>query len=415
MKIKLIIILVSAILATRSFAADWPQFRGPDRDGKSAETGLLKKWPKEGPELLWSVDGLGEGYTSAAISEGAVYITGLIDKLGYVFSYDLDGNLKNKASYGPEWNRSYKATRSTPTVVGKRLYLFSGNGVAYCMDAASLKTIWSVDVVKKFEAVFPMWGMAENLLVDGDNVICTPGGARGSVVALDRMTGDVVWVCSELTQQSAYCSPRAIQVGSKRLIVTELKDSAVGLDAETGKFIWKDDFDDYHSDRERAISPNVPLYHEGYLHITSGYDNGGALLALSDDGIGKVRVWTDETLDVHHGGVVLIDGYLYGANWKDNRSGDWACIKWTDRKAMYDTKWNGNKGSVVYADGMLYCYDETDGDLALVPATPEGFKPVSSFEITLGEGKFWAHPSISDGRLYIRHGEYLMVYDIKQR
>ena len=415
MKIKLIAIVVSMLFAAQSFAADWPQFRGPDRDGKSTETGLLKKWPEQGPKLLWTASGLGEGYTSAAISDGTVYITGLIDKQGWVFSYDLNGKLKNKTAYGPEWNRSYKATRSTPTVVGDRLYLFSGNGVAYCIDTETLKTIWSVDVVEKFEGSFPMWGMAENLLVDGANVICTPGGARGSVVALNRMTGDVVWASHELTQQSAYCSPRAIQVGPKRLIVTELKDSAVALDAQTGKLIWQDGFDDYHSDRQRVVNPNVPLYHEGHLYITSGYDNGGALLALSDDDAGKVRVWTDETLDVHHGGVVLIDGYLYGANWKDNRSGDWACIKWTDRKTMYDTKWNGNKGSIIYADGMLYCYDETDGDLALAPATPKGFEPVSSFKITQGEGKFWAHPSISDGRLYIRHGEYLMVYDIKQR
>lgn len=409
------LVLTVLLVCGTSPGEDWPQFRGIGRDGKSPETGLLKQWPQGGPKLLWSVGGLGEGYTSAAVANGTVYVTGLIDKKGFVFSYGLDGSLKGKVSYGQEWLKSYKATRSTPTVDDSRLYLMSGMGVVYCIDAASLKTVWSVDIFGKFEGQYPMWGMAENLLVDGDNVICTPGGARGSVAALSKLTGQVVWVCTELSQPSAYCSPRAVQMGPNRVIVTMLKDSVVGLDAGSGKLLWMDNFDDYHTDRARTVNANIPVFHDGCIYTTSGYDNGGAMLSLSADGTRMTRVWTDKTLDVHHGGVILIDGYLYGANWRDNRRGDWACIQWTNRKTMYNTRWNGNKGSVIYADGMLYCYDETDGDVGLVRATPKGFEPVSSFTITKGEGKYWAHPSISDGRLYIRHGEYLMVYDIKAK
>jgi len=163
------------------------------------------------------------------------------------------------------------------------------------------------------------------------------------------------------------------------------------------------------------VNANTPIYHDGRLYTTSGYENGGALLQLSPDGTSVKRLWTDAVLDVHHGGVVLVDGYLYGANWTSNSRGNWVCLRWEDGQAMYDTRWNGNKGSVIYADGMLYCYDERTGDVGLVKATPEAFEVVSKFTIAKGKGPFWAHPSIAHGRLYLRHGAHLMVYDITTR
>jgi outer membrane protein assembly factor BamB len=393
-------------------AADWPQFRGPNRDGKSLETGLLKKWPDGGPMLLWSVEGLGAGYSSAAIADGLVYTTGKNGPDGYIFCFDLTGKQRWKVVYGPEWTKSYPATRTTPTVNDGKLYVFSGMGVVYCLDARTGAKIWSRDVFGEFEGQFPRWGMSECLLVDGSKVIATPGGKKASIVALDKNDGRVLWACEGLTEGSAYCNPIAIEYEGTRMIVTMTRDSVVAIEAETGKLLWRDPFDDYHIDRKRVVNANAPLYFDGQIYTASGYDNGGAMVQLPADATKIERKWVDRTLDVHHGGVVLVDGYIYGANFKSMTRGNWACLQWNTGKAMYDTTWQGNKGSTIYADGMLYCYTETTGDVGLAEATPEGFNVVSSFKITAGKGKHWAHPSISDGLLYIRHGDVMMVYDI---
>jgi len=186
---------------------DWPQFRGPNRDGKSAETGLLKTWPKGGPELLWSVDGLGIGFSSVAVAGGFVYTTGMIDGEGFLFAFDLAGNLKWKESYGPEWTGSYKGVRTTPTVDDSRVYMFSGTGVMACFDAGSGKKLWDVDTLKKFDGENIRWGMSCSPLVDGNKVYCTPGGRKGTMVALDKMTGKTIWATTGLDEHSAYCSP----------------------------------------------------------------------------------------------------------------------------------------------------------------------------------------------------------------
>jgi outer membrane protein assembly factor BamB len=401
--------------ATLCLGADWPQFRGPDRTGKSSETGLLKQWPVSGPPLLWQVDGLGDGYSSAAIANGRVYTTGMIDGQGYVFAFDLQGKPLWKVSYGPEWNRSYKAARGTPTVEGDRLYVMSGKGVVSCLDARTGDGLWSFDAFDHTRAQYPLWGMSENLLIDGDHVICTPGGRTASVLALHKKTGKVVWACEELGQTSTYCNPYVFDRGDHRIIVTMLRDSVVGLEARTGKLLWQDGFDAYHTDRRRSVNANTPIVHEGQIYTTSGYDNGGAMLRLSEDGTQVQRLWTDTVLDVHHGGVILHNGYLYGSNWTSNSRGNWACIRWEDGRTQYDTRWDGNKGSLIYADDMLYCYNEKSGDMALVVARPDAFQIVSQFKVTQGKGPFWAHPSIAHGRLYVRHGEFLMVFDIREK
>lgn len=410
-----LLVLGLVLCSTTGFGADWPKFRGPNGDGISTETGLLKQWPQGGPPLVWEVEGLGDGYSSAAIADGSVYVTGFIEGEGYVFAFDLDGKPRWKICYGPEWTRSYKATRGTPTIEDDRLYVSSGLGAVYCLNTESGDVVWSLEMEPKYKIEYPRWGMSENLLVDGGRLICTPGGEVASVIALDKRTGDVVWECRDVTEQSAYCNPRVFERGGRRIIVTMLADSVVGLDAETGKLLWRDPFDDYHSDRRRIVNANTPIYHEGRIYTTSGYNNGGAMLQLSDDGTQIERIWTDTVLDTHHGGVILIDGYLYGSNWTNNSRGDWACLRWDDGKEMCTWKWNGNKGSLIWAEGLFYCYDERSGHVGLIKASPEGFDLVSQFEVTKGDGPFWAHPSISDGRLYIRHGEFLQVHDIREK
>jgi len=389
----------------------WPRFRGPNQDGKSTETGLLKKWPEGGPKMIWSVDGLGSGYSSVAVADGAIYTTGMVNRQGVLFAFDMDGRLKWKTTYGPEWRKSMPGVRSTPTVDGDRVYVISGLGEVFCYETKTGRQIWTVDAFNKFGGKYGIWGIAESPLIDGDNIICTPGGSRATVVALNKMTGQTVWTCLVEGERHCYCSPILIERGPNRIIVTITDEFVLGIDARTGKLLWKDSQKDQFG-HNKQINPVSPIHHDGAVYATSGYDDGGALLALSDDGTGFKRKWVDTTLDCHHGGVVFVDGYIYGANWRNNGDGSWCCLDWNTGKVMYETHWQC-KGAITYADGMLYCYEEKGGNLALVRATPEKFDVVSSFKVPLGDGRHWAHPVVCGGRLYVRHGDVLMAYDIK--
>jgi len=394
------------------FADDWPQFRGSNRDGKSAETGLLKEWPQGGPKLLWSVEGLGIGFSSVAISNGFLYTTGMIDGEGFLFAYDLAGNLKWKESYGPEWTGSYKGTRTTPTIDGNRIYVFSGTGVMVCFETGGGRKIWEVNTLEKFEGKNIRWGMSGSPLIDGDKVYCTPGGKKGVIVALDKMTGRTIWAAAGLDELSAYSSAILIESGGNHLLINMIQKSVICVNAHNGELIW----------REPYVTPSdtggvTPVYRDGCVYVTSAvereFTRGGVMFELSADGTSVAEKWNDQTLDCGHGGVVLVDGCLYGSTFDGIPKGDWVCLDWDNGQVMYKAKWNGNKGSIIYAEGMLYCYDENTGDVALVKASPKSFEIVSSFCVTQGSGSHWAHPAISDGRLYIRHGEALIAYDIK--
>lgn len=391
--------------------AQWPQFRGPNRDGRSTETGLLKQWPAGGPKLLWTVDGLGSGYSTVAIAGGTIYTTGMSRSgQGSLFAYDMAGKLKWKKTYGPEWRKSMPGVRGTPTVEGGNVYLISGVGQVFCYDAASGEQKWMVDAFEKFGGKYGSWGIAEAPLIDGDNIICTPGGSKATVAALKKATGETVWTCVVEGEKSSYCSPILVERGGNRIIVQMTDNFVLGIDARTGKLLWKDSLEDQFG-HNKQINPVMPIYHDGAVYAVSGYDDGGAMLALSADGASFTRKWVDATLDCHHGGVVLVDGYLYGSNWTDNSDGKWCCVEWATGKVMYETYWQC-KGSVTYAEGMLYCYEEKGGNVALVKATPKGFEVVSSFTVKQGDGKHWAYPVVCGGRLYIRHGDALMAYDI---
>lgn len=403
---------VSSNSQTVASGSNWAQWRGPNRDGKSTEKGLLKKWPKQGPKLLWSVEGLGAGFSTVSIADGLIYTTGTKDGEGILFAYDLQGNPKWQESYGPEWTKSHPSARSTPTVDQGHVYVISGKGAVACFDAKTGEKQWVVDAFNNFKGKYAMWGFAESPLIVEDLVICTPGGETATMVALDKKTGETVWASKSIGETSSYCSPILIKRGNRNLITTMTQGSIVGVDAADGEILWQYDCKLYQG-RARAVNPNTPIYHDGYIYVTSGYDMGGAKLKLSEDGSSVVsQEWQDSTLDSHHGGVVLVDGYIYGTNWRGNPSGNWVCLDWETGKVMYETEWIG-KGSIAYADGMLYCYEEKQGTVGLVKATPEKFDIISSFKVPKGTGNHWAHPVICDGRLYIRHGDALMVYDIR--
>ena len=401
------LLVILSLLAPAAMADPWPQFWGPNRDGKSAETGLLKSWPAEGPRLLWvaQVD-LGEGYSSLCVTGEAIYTTGVFGRDGYVIAMDLSGKPKWKTKYGPEWTKNFPASRTTPTFEDGRLYVMSGVGRIVCLDAAEGRELWAVDTRQAYGSQDIRWGLAESPLICDEKVLCTPAGTKASVVALDKKTGKEIWATNVDGELGAYCSPVRIKDGRKDIVVTMLGDHTVGLETATGKLLWKTPYSGPYD-----VHANNPLYHAGRVYVTGGYDTGGLMLGLAEDGRSVQRLWTDLTLDCHHGGVMLIDGHLYGSNWISNAKGSWICLDWQTGKVKFDTAWS-NKGTILAAEGMMYVYTEK-GDVGLVRPDPSEWKVVSSFKITEGKGNHWAYPALSNGRLYIRHGGALMAYDIR--
>ena len=378
------------------------QWRGPDRDGVYPDENLLRKWPDAGPRLLWFVEGLGAGYSSAAVTSDRVYLTGMIRGEGFLFAFDMEGKLVWRASYGPEWDGSRPGARTSPTVVGDRLYLMSAEGPAVCFSTDG-KKIWSVNLMQEFGARNIEWGMTESLLVDGDHVFCTPGGQNVMIARLDRYSGKTIGKIKGNGETSGYCSPLLVKHGERRLLLTMTAKSVVGIDADTGEYLWR------HSHvTPYDLNANTPLYHNGYLYTVSGYNTGGQMFKLSENGESVRRVWSQDTLDSQMGAAVLVAGYIYGSG-HQNRG--WHCLDWKTGKVRYTAREIGNKGAIIFSDGMLYGYSER-GDVALVKPNPQKFEVLSSFQIKKGSGEHWAHPVIKDGRLYIRHGDALMVYHI---
>ncbi|MHC4330416.1 MAG: PQQ-binding-like beta-propeller repeat protein [Planctomycetota bacterium] len=408
-KIVLFSILLALVVPTVSVhGADNPRFRGPAGDGFFPETGLLKKWPEGGPKLAWSVTGLGQGFSSAAVVDGTVYVTGMDNqKQGYLFAFNLDGSSKWKAAYGPEMGKTGPAvagTRSTPTVNGDRIFVMSSFAQLYTIEPKQGQVLRSVDLLERSGAKQAKFGFAECVLVDDKKIICTPGGPDASLMALNRDTGKTIWQTKGLSQQSAYCSARLIHHGDQRLIVTLVEKGIVAIDPETGKVLW------HHEQRNRyGVRPCPPLYADGRIYFCAGGGSGGIQLALADDGLSVTPKWTDKTLDPQMHGVVLVDGCIYGTAQSANKG--LVCLDWKTGKVM----WNApavKMAAVVCADGMLYVYGQ-DGTMRLVKPSPEAFKSVSEFTVSEGTDQHWAHPTIANGRLYIRHGDALMAYDIK--
>ena len=402
-RVYIVLLMVLAAVSAVN-AADWPQFRGPGRDGTSSETGLMKQWPQDGPKELWSYEGLGEGYSSVSVANGVVYTTGMIDGQGYLFAFDLQGKPVYKVNYGPEWTKSgnYPSARTTPTIDGDRLYLMSGQGRLACYKAKTGEPIWQVDTLEKFKGKNITWGIAESPLIDGEKVICTPGGQDATIAALNKMTGETIWTTKGLSQLSAYCSPILIERGPNRLILTLVEKAVVGVDAGTGKVYWT-----IPHEVSYDIQAVSPAYKDGMMCVTNAYRHGSYGFLLSPDGTSIEQKWSEKSLDVHHGGVVLIDGNIHGAS----SNGTWICLDLATGKVEFTDKLVG-KGSVIYVDGMLYGYGEK-GEVGLIKIKPDGYELVSSFRVKKGGKEHWAHPAISDGRLYIRHGAVLMCYDIK--
>jgi outer membrane protein assembly factor BamB len=399
------IFFLLALISFNLTAQEVAQWQGPNRDGIYNETNLLKKWPEGGPQLLWHFDELGDGHSSAAVTSNAVYTSGMVGDKGYVYAFDHSGKLLWKTEYGTEWTENWNGVRSTPLIVNNKLYVLSSFGKLVCLDAKTGKEIWNVDVLNNLGGQNIRWGMTENLLVDGDKIFCTAGGAEANVVAFNKDNGKLIWKCAGNGEKSAYNSPCLINLPNRKILVTMTEKSILGIDVSDGKLLWS------HPQVNRyAIHPNTAIYKDGYLLSATGYGSGSTMLKLSADGGSVTEAWKNPTFDPQIGGMVVADGKIYGTG---HQNKNLYCLDWNTGKILFSAAIL-SPGNIIAADGLLYCYSEA-GEVGLVEPKADGFNLISSFKVPFGANQHWAHMVIYNKRIYIRHGTSLMVYDIAQK
>jgi outer membrane protein assembly factor BamB len=386
------------------------QFRGANRDGIYQESGLLKVWPADGPKLLWETETIGHGYGSPVVLNNMLYVNGEVDSISHLFAFDLKGNLLWKSPngrefYGEGFSAGFPGSRSTPTVYKGLVYVNSGLGHMACFDAKTGKEIWATGMVKDLGGVLNYFGYCESLLVDEKNVYCFPGGKESNVMALDRLTGKKVWTSKALADDVAFTSPIIINLPGKKLFVTVSKNNLFALDALNGDLLWSVKED---SVKYEGAYCNTPLYSEGFIYEISGVEKGsGAFkLKLSDDGNTVTQVWKNSNVKNETGGFVKIGDKIF-------TSSDDKKLKCLDSNTGAVTDSIKNlRGALIYADKKLYCYGD-NGNMNLIGLNGSKMELISKFKVEKGTKEHLAHPVISDGVLYIRHGKALMAYQIK--
>jgi len=408
-----VLVFVLTLFSLTSFAQIY-EWRGPNRSGVYQEDNLLKKWPTSGPELLWEKNGIGFAYSSATVTKETVYVTGRKGEDDVLTALTLDGAEKWSMIYGKAWTRNFDGTRSTPTVVGDRIYLISGVGDMVCVNSDG-KMLWSQNHYKLYDSKPVMFGVSESPLYVDDKIIASPGGSKASLVAFNAANGEVVWEAEPLNEGPLYVNPLLINHKGRKIIVTNTNMHIIGVDATNGKLLWKVNYDETSDIGGRSFKnhANTPIYHDGKIFVAAGHKFVGIQLVLSDDGSAVELGWKNKDINTHLGGMVLIDGYLYSSNFIHNSMGNWVCVDWETGETKWSTKWY-NKGSIISDGEMLYLFEEKFGHLALANINSERLDIVSEFKINIGKGQYWSHPVIGDGKLYIRHGETLQVYSIKQ-
>ena len=405
------------LAAAGTGAGEWPQFHGPNRDNKSLDTELLQAWPEGGPPRLWEATGIGEGYSTAAVAGGRIHTTGSINHECVITVLDMDGKRVWTRKNGKAWRKSYPGTRSTPTIVDGLLYHLSGIGNLACLKAEDGEPVWSADIMARFGGRNIMWGLAESPLVVDDKVVCTPGGEKVSMVALDRKTGKTIWECRGAGDRPGYASPILVEHKGLRLIVTAMSESIVGVRASDGKLLWRYPHKVYADE-----NITTPLFHEGVVIVSGCVRKGTTALRLDVAG-GRCSVkrhWHNPTLDNKQGGIVLVDGRIYGYAEHLGRSTPWVCIDFKtgrdiSRSAAVLSSFKYRNGCLTYADGRFYLYAD-DGHMVLAKATDKGLAVTGRLKLKEpGKRPTWAHPVVCGRRLYIRYGDKLAAYDVRAR
>ncbi len=384
---------------------DWPQWRGADRTGISEETGLFKEWPKGGPPAVWSISSLGRGYGSVAIRADRIYVQGSQGTNSVVFCLNrADGKTLWTRPLGRDLDDDRGGgPRGTPTVEGDRLYALTEAGDLACLNTLDGSVLWHRNILRDFGGSNPKWKLSESPLIDGNNLIVTPGGPKAGIVALDKSSGKTVWASRELSDPAAYSSCIIAEIQGVRAVTTLTASAAVGVRASDGKLLWR-----YEQVANRTANIATPVIHDDKIFYTTAYNTGCALLGLrARDGVLDAQeIYFSKEMMNHHGGVVLVDGFLYGFS-----NAILTCMELATGKVRWKDRSVG-KGSLTYADGNLYLLSESN-IAGLAEATPEGYREKGRFEIPDQGQPSWAHPVVCGGKLYIRNQGLLTAYAIK--
>jgi outer membrane protein assembly factor BamB len=383
-------------------AAIWPQWRGPNRDGISKETGLLKQWPAEGPPLVWKATGAGRGYSSFSISNGKLYTLGLRGDREFIIAFDVDtGKEAWATAHGSAFhNDRGDGPRGTPTVDGDRVYALGGNGDLSALDARTGKIVWTKNVLKEFGGSNITWGISESPLVLGNKVLVNPGGPNASIVALNKADGSVIW--KSQSDKAGYSSGIPVEINGATQVVFFTSQRALGLDAKDGRLLW-----DYSRPANDVANVATPIVRANRVFISSDYGTGGGVVEIKPDNKAQ-ELWFSRDMRNHHSSSVLIGDYLYGFSSAILTAikFDTGEIAWRDRSV--------GKGSLVYADGHLYCFSE-NGVVGLVEATPAGYKEKGRFRIPQDSLPTWTHPVVAGGRLYLRDQDTIYAFDVREK
>lgn len=400
----------SATATSGGSAGEWPRFRGPEQTNVSQETGLLKSWPEGGPEKLWSIDQAGEGYSTIVVANGTLFHNATVN--GQLTAFALNPETGEKiweTTFGSDDGEGYggmgAGPRSTPTYADGKLLVLSPLGKLVCLNAENGSELWSVDYRSDFSGAMGHWGYTESPLVDGDRVVISPGGSSDSIVALDLATGEKIWGADIDNAGSAeYTSIVGAEIKGTKQYVKLFMNMLVGVEAETGKKLWDSDW------RGATAVAATPVVANDQVFITTGYGVGCKLVNVR--GRSTSDEWDNREMKNHHGGVVKLGDHIYGFS----DGAGLICQSWEAGEMVWNHKERfTTKGSVLIADGLLFCYNEEGGGVTLAKASPDGFEKLGQFEIEQLSGRnTWAYPVVAGGRLYIRDQNYLACFDVKE-
>ena len=404
-------ILVVSTLNVGADGPKWPQWRGPDRTGVSQESGLQREWPEGGPQLVWLNRTAGIGYSSFAVVDGRLFTMGAEGEKEFLMAVNTEnGQELWRAEIGELLTNNWgDGPRGTPTIDGQLVYALSGQGNLVCANVEDGHIVWQ-HAMSEYGGGVPSWGYTESALVDGDQVVCTPGGEQGAIIALDKATGDTIWQSQEFTDGAQYASIITADHNGQRQYIQLTMEHVVGIAAEDGALLWQSDFPG-----QTAVVP-TPIYQDGQVYVSSGYGAGCKLVRIRQNN-DVTEIYANKVMKNHHGGVILFDGYLYG--YSDGPG--WVCQDFATGDAVWTEKQEFGKGALTIAGGMLYCIDESEGNVVLAEASPDGWKEQSRFvlepqsKLRKPAGRIWAHPVVAGGKLYLRDQELLFCFDVSDR
>lgn len=409
MRHYLICILFSLPVAS-AFAQVLAQWRGDEHRGIYPETVIPSAWPESGPALLWSSDLVGDGYGSPVILDGKLYICGAIDSTATLFVFSLDGKLLKSIPYGKEWMVNYVGCRNAPTITKEAIYLSTGLGDLICLDRETYAEKWHVDGKQVFHNILPLFGHAESPAVDGDLVFFNPGGKYANVVALNRFTGKVMWVCGGDGERPGYNSPHIIHLPSRSILVTFSAYALLGIDTKDGKLLWSHPQVNLPVEEHRPgngdTHSNTIWYEDGNIYYIAGDGNGAVKLALSADGSAISQVWRNPAVDNYMGGFIKLENRIYSCSDSKKRM---VCVDAATGQVTDSLKCG--TGTIISDGNMLYYYHQR-GEMNLIHPAQKGLELVSKFKVTQGTKEHFSHPVINRGVLYLRHGKALMAWKI---